>query len=271
MSDIDKLSQMARALRESRTGRHANPGSSRAVILTEAASKKRRRRLGVVWLVPLAAVLVISTAVAGVGPAGRFVWKRYLARIVGADRNAEVVAAASGSTVPASVVAAPPDEPAPLAASEPEPVQVKGPAEANVPRVRAASPRAARAAKVAKRAVAEPAEESKPGPTAEPAAAHAPSAPAIREDEDGRLYARAHEAHFVERNPSAALTAWDDYLAARPDGRFALEARYNRALCLVRLERLDEAKAALEPFRQGRFGSYRQVEATRLLDALNHR
>jgi hypothetical protein len=100
---------------------------------------------------------------------------------------------------------------------------------------------------------------------------NAPPAPAVVEDVDGRLYARAHEAHFVQRNAAAALTAWDAYLVAQPDGRFALEAKYNRALCLVRLERLDEAKTALRPFRDGRFGSYRQVEAARLLGALERR
>ena len=63
-------------------------------------------------------------------------------------------------------------------------------------------------------------------------------------DPEETLYRAAHEAHFVSRDPARALTAWDTYLAAHPNGRFAPEARYNRALTLVRLGRTDEARAA---------------------------
>ena len=55
-------------------------------------------------------------------------------------------------------------------------------------------------------------------------------------------YEAAHRAHFAERDPTKALRGWDAYLAAYPDGRFSLEARYNRALTLVRLGRTDEAR-----------------------------
>lgn len=50
-------------------------------------------------------------------------------------------------------------------------------------------------------------------------------------------------------------------------GRFASEASYNRALCLVRLGRHAEAKRALEPFASGTMG-YRQSEARQLLQEL---
>jgi TolA-binding protein len=88
-------------------------------------------------------------------------------------------------------------------------------------------------------------------------------------DREEGLYTVAHRAHFVDRDAAAALTAWDAYLAAYPDGRFAPEARYNRALTLVRLGRIDEARVALEPFADGRNHGYRQTEARRLLDALD--
>ena len=83
------------------------------------------------------------------------------------------------------------------------------------------------------------------------------------------LYRSAHAAHFSAHDPARALAAWDAYLAAAPRGRFSLEARYNRALCLVRLGRSSEALAALEPFAQGAFGGYRQSEASALVDALS--
>jgi hypothetical protein len=95
------------------------------------------------------------------------------------------------------------------------------------------------------------------------------SAAAASADREDDLYGVAHRAHFVERDPAASLRAWDAYLAAYPEGRFALEARYNRALSLVRLGRIDEARDALEPFADGRYGGYRAREARDLLDALD--
>ena len=84
------------------------------------------------------------------------------------------------------------------------------------------------------------------------------------------LYRRAHDLHFHGGDPGAALAAWDTYLAAEPDGRFAIEARYNRALLLVRLGRYAEARAALLPFARGDLAqaSYRQPEAEQLVERL---
>jgi TolA-binding protein len=85
------------------------------------------------------------------------------------------------------------------------------------------------------------------------------------------LYRRAHRAHFVHRAPERALAAWRSYLRRFPEGRFAPEARYNRALTLIRLERWDRAALALQPFADGRYGHYRRREARELLDALHAR
>ncbi|HEX3475633.1 MAG TPA: hypothetical protein VHT91_11455 [Kofleriaceae bacterium] len=84
------------------------------------------------------------------------------------------------------------------------------------------------------------------------------------------LYRRAHELHFHGGDPAAALAAWNTYLAAEPDGRFAVEARYNRALVLVRLGRHGEARAALAPFARGEVApaGYRQAEAEQLVERL---
>ena len=80
-------------------------------------------------------------------------------------------------------------------------------------------------------------------------------------------YARAHVAHFDGTSWQRALTAWDDYLRAYPRGTFAPEARYNRARCLIRLERFASAKQALRPFAAGAVGrGYRMTEARTLLD-----
>jgi hypothetical protein len=96
----------------------------------------------------------------------------------------------------------------------------------------------------------------------------ASGAPDAGVDAELELYRTAHRAHFTDHDSVAALAAWNAYLAKAPAGRFVLEARYNRALCLVRLERKAEARKALEPFARGAFGGYRKREATELLEVL---
>jgi TolA-binding protein len=90
-------------------------------------------------------------------------------------------------------------------------------------------------------------------------------------DAEAAAYGRAHRAHFAGSQPERALAAWDDYLRLYPRGAFAPEARYNRALCLARLRRFDEAERALLPFAEGRLGGYRRAEADQLLAWLRER
>lgn len=104
--------------------------------------------------------------------------------------------------------------------------------------------------------------------TPEPATSSSAGATAPS-DPNAALFAEAHRRHFVERDPHRALAAWDRYLAAAPNGRFVPEARYNRALTLVRMGRNVEAKRGLELFANGMYGPYRQDEAHALLDALD--
>jgi hypothetical protein len=79
------------------------------------------------------------------------------------------------------------------------------------------------------------------------------------------VYKAAHRAHFSEGNAAAAVRGYEEYLRVAPSGRFATEAAYNRGLCLVRLGRHAEARQALQPFADGRYGSYRRDSATKLL------
>jgi hypothetical protein len=84
-----------------------------------------------------------------------------------------------------------------------------------------------------------------------------------------RLYEEAHRLHFVEKSPAQALVAWEKYLTLAPHGALTLEARYNRAICLVRLERRSEALTALEAFARGDYGDYRKREASALIAKLS--
>jgi outer membrane biosynthesis protein TonB len=117
----------------------------------------------------------------------------------------------------------------------------------------------------------EPAPPALPTPVRKPRATTPPpraEPPAARPDADA-LYRTAHAAHFVRGDYAAALSAWDDYLAAaEPGHRWRLEASYNRGIALYRLGHTDEARRALEPFARGEYGSYRRAEAERLLQAL---
>jgi hypothetical protein len=85
------------------------------------------------------------------------------------------------------------------------------------------------------------------------------------------LYRKAHALHFhnTDGDWSGVLAAWDAYLAGEPTGRFAVEARYNRALVLVRLGRYADARTALAPYARGEHAGYRQLEATQLIERLD--
>jgi len=221
------VASAARALREMHDGSSPDDASTRRRILALAAVRIRRRRrtFAAIWL-PLAAVLVVSSAWAAA--TGRL--PRLVARLRGAPHETQRVAAGVMTAAPS---VRPSDTTATLA-----PTAIANPSPTPVVTSIASTTRA-----------------SGPAP--------------VKPDLEEALYAAAHHAHFVTHDPAAALRAWNDYLAAYPAGRFGLEARYNRALALVRLDRMDEARAALTPFADGRSGGYRQAEARSLLDALD--
>jgi TolA-binding protein len=230
----DALSRAARALRETRDGSVGDAPGTRGRVLAMAADRRRRRGRLTAVLIPFAAVLVLSTAWAAVtGRVSRFV--------DGLLRASPPSASADAVSGPAP----PPPLPLPTASASAAPDEVDAGLSVDAPPRRAPPPRA-----------------SQPIPRSLPSA----GAAATAEDD---LYGAAHRAHFVSHDPAAALRAWDAYLAAYPRGRFALEARYNRALSLVRLGRVPEAREALTPFADGTLGGYRRREARELIDALD--
>ncbi len=96
-------------------------------------------------------------------------------------------------------------------------------------------------------------------------APRAPSPPAGPDPEE--IYGRAHRAQFALHDYVAALAFWDAYLATGR-GSLVLEARWNRAIALVRLGRREAAIGALAPFAAGENEGYRQEEAQALLRVL---
>jgi hypothetical protein len=268
MNDVDRLKSLARALRENHTGLHPDPSRSRRAILAEVSTRPRRK-LRLAWVGPIAAVLGVSSAWAAAQPLQRFAWIRSIERVFGSFHSAEIADVPVEKTSRPTVNAALPVNATSAVTSAPEEAPssfTPSPAAPIVPRARPAATVSARPAVVAS-TTTEPARAEHRPTAAEPSAQKV--TPALPIDEGDALYEAAHVAHFVQKNPQRALDAWGAYLAKRPSGPFAPEANYNRALCLVRLGRLDEARAALRPFAQGRYGNYRRDDASSLLDALD--
>jgi hypothetical protein len=245
----DILERAAAALREEHDGSSPSAGATEMRILAKLGKRPRpawRMRI----LLPIAATLVGSAAWA----AGTGRLRPTIAAIEHAvfERHEEERAPPR--------VASPPPLPAPRV--NPAPSDVAPPSSAP-PTVAVPVPSSSTAL-----AAPVPAPRT-PAPSA-PAATATVATPPRQTDPDA-LYRSAHDAHFVRRDPAAALDGWDRYLAVAPNGPLATEARYNRAIALVRLGRDAEAKAALRPFAEGDYGPYRQAEAKSLVDMLDAR
>jgi hypothetical protein len=259
-----KLLDAIRALREEGDLPSERADETRARIVATLQKGKRRRARVALLVLPIAAVLAAASASAAVRGRLPAVWQSITAIFrTGGD--------AAEKRLPAK---APPRESAPAdetpttptgAQQVPE-VPVASRAEPEPVRSAPAAPAHARA----RPALAAPPPASASPELREPPVAEAAQSPAPSAGPDSlALYRAAHRLHFAARDPAAALVAWDAYLGADPRGAFALEARYNRALCLVRLGRPAEARQALAPFAEGRFGGYRQSEARALLDTMD--
>ena len=137
---------------------------------------------------------------------------------------------------------------APQARIEPPPAIIEV-----APAVQASEPISERERTVAPVAIAPAALAEPPAVETQPAALALPPAPRHVAQPDGllALYAEAHHLHFQAHDMAAALDAWDRYLVAAPNGTLAPEARFNRLVALVRLERWNEAATALAAFDSG--------------------
>ena len=251
----DLLKQATHALSES--GHDQQGGRyTRERLMASLHDRRRRSNTRFAVLLPMAAIFVGSTAFAAV--TGRLETMMVSALdVVGlvpkaAPWSGDVLPPASprsatGASRPKSV-ASPPAVPAPAVSEELQ----AAPESAPMP----ATPEA-------------PSQRSVPASEArEPRGASTPARPPAENDAH-EVYRRAQAAHFKNHDLAEAQRGYEAYLALQPAGRFAVDARYNRALCLVRLGRRAEAKAELERFAAGSYGGYRQADAQRLLAALN--
>jgi hypothetical protein len=236
----DLLSEATRALRETGEVSEIDARATRARVMGGLHQTRVRRRTRYAFLLPIAATFVAASAWGAASGKAQLVWASL-------ERMAHI--------------SAPTQTPAPSpthkSTSALPPVPVPQPDLTPTPAPETPS------AKLA---------HTVPGASAPPhpgdAHSTAPLTPQEAADPTLALYRVAHTAHFVDHDPARALQAWDAYLAAAPNGAFAPEAHYNRALSLVRLGRNSEARSALEPFANGSYGGYRQAEASALLERI---
>jgi hypothetical protein len=252
MSDT-LLREAARALRASSHEPEENSEATRRAVMASLHGQRRRRHTATAFLIPAAALLAGSTAWASATGTLPHVWV-HMKSAVGLDTALESETADTEPVRPAP-------RRAKMPASRPhvaEQLALEPGAPGELPPEQAI-------------VSAGPAIERAPAEVADGTDAASAKRRASASDTVSKahaLYRAAHHAHFTTRDPASALAAWEAYLRAAPRGRFGVEARYNRALCLVRLGRHAEARAALTPFAEGRFGGYRDREATALLEAL---
>jgi TolA-binding protein len=269
MIDLDEAT---RALRDESDGASVGAPQTRARIMRSLHEGTHRRRVRWGFGVPLAVVFAGSTAFAGArGDLGETVQEAFSsvrALVTGAPAETPRSAAPSrGSVAAAPPPVAPAEPPEAAPAAPPEPAVALPETEPLAPSP--AQVRGVPTPPTSERRAAPTPEEEKPRLTA-PAEAPSTNAP-TESNEATRLYRKAHEAQFVQADCESALSAYDAYLTSAPRDRLVPEARYNRALCLVRLGRTGAARSALQPFADGAYGDFRRREARELLDALGGR
>jgi hypothetical protein len=235
-------------LREESAGDDASARLTRARVMGSLQEGRVRRRTRVAFLIPIAATFAAASAFGAAGGRAERAFDA-VARVFGVHRDAPTVKPSRSTSQRTGAASVPAAEPVP-----PDPVPVAPPTPEPTP------------APVAVAATSSPVVTTAAGERSRTLSSG--SAGTAASDPAFDLYKAAHRVHFVERDDARALTAWNAYLKAAPGGSFAIEARYNRALCLVRLKRATEARTALEPFAKGRYGGYRQAEAAKLIEAL---
>jgi hypothetical protein len=282
MTDSDVLVRAAKALREAHDGRREGSGFTRARVMSTLHRERRRTILRWAIASPLASVLLVGSAWAqstGQWPA---IWQAVTRVFVAAPRQPEPVHSRRHEPAPRQVSGASALErrSEPSDAAAPEAI---APAPAPLPEVAPPEPPGLeRSQPLPPKPLRPRSKRRAPGPKSMPSSASTDEGQATtREDgaaragaperaPDGELsrFRAAHDLHFMGDRPRDAIAAYERYLREFPSGRFVPEASYNIALDRIKLGDKAGARAALAPFADGRYGSYRQKEAAQLLDAL---
>jgi len=237
----DDFAALIAAYRAENRGTALDAGAVRARVLEATGLRRRRRSRRAAWLLPIAAVLVGSGALAASAPA-RDVATRFFAAFAGVS-----VARVAPPPAQRARPSAPSATSVPIHPDALEPAAERPATSSSTSAARRAGPR------VAKSVIAAVAAAATPTATATNEVPAVVVAPNSGPDSalDGALaadiasYRTAHELHFVHADYGRALAAWNAYLARFPHGTFAPEARLNRAVCLARLGHAEQALAVL--------------------------
>jgi hypothetical protein len=241
----EELVRAFRALREETSGAAPDAEETLDRVLVSVHVRQRRR----FWLVkpwlPIAAVLVGTSAWAAASGRLDSIWP-----------------AADDPPPPAAVVAATaqPSERAPFTSAPFTSAQ--------------ASATVAPSAEAAPSATAAPAPPRVHASASSTAVAPSSAAPARNTlAQDKADFEAAYRLHAATKagdvaKAQAAVAAWNQYLATHPNGRFVPEAKYARAVALARAGLRNEAREALRPFADGEPGSYRRDDALEVMQAI---
>lgn len=256
MSD-DLLSKMTRALAEEHDGTTAVPGATRARVVRTLAERKPRRKK---WLaVGIPAFVLFGGSTAWAAATGNLppVMQKVVAVLIGDVAVDEP--AAEAPVAQRSGKWAPPPTPIEEATALVEEEVEEEPEEETVePQVEEAKSEPPKIASVA----------SNPKPTTADRPTNADLPP---EDHTALVtYRAAHRAHFRQGDCAGAVSGYRKYLREQPSGTFALEAKYNLGVCLIRMGQTAEAKRLLQPFADGAHGNYRKEKSQELIDALGN-
>ncbi|MGZ3418411.1 MAG: tetratricopeptide repeat protein [Polyangiales bacterium] len=246
MSD-DFLERATRALKDTGEPPPADVVRTRLRVMEDLRVERKKRARIFYVVVPIAAVLACATA-----------WAAQTGRLAALVRGLKGTPSEVTAPTPTPIAPRPSAIATVTPSATPEPAAIEPAPSASAPVVAVAPPPVAPSMPAAKTSVSA-----------------APSATAVAEESDAgsadlAAYKLAHKLHFSDQNYASAIGAWENYLHDFPGGAFAVEARYNRAICLVKLGRNAEAKTALAPFAEGKVaGGYRQEQAKALLDVLD--
>jgi hypothetical protein len=251
------LGGLVDAYRAETADRDRDARALRARVLAGARAHRRSFRHHT-WLMPLMATLVGSAALAATGGGGVRPLSRLLALleshpsapkvlpVTGRKSTRELVGEPTVASSPPVVVAVP-AAPVASAGVSVVPLSALPVDEALVPR-----PEHVRRVQV-----------TAPGAAARPLVAD--------ERELGgelTLYERAHALHFGGGTPLAALRGWRSYLNEYPSGALSAEARFNEAVCLLKLGRAAEARPLLKALAAGPVAPSVQSQAREVLAGL---
>jgi hypothetical protein len=252
----NRVDRALRALREGQSGESPDAEKTLESVLAELRAVKRSPWQKARWGIPIAAVLALSTAALAH-------WQPFASPRDPAPRPSALAAFPRDPAPRPSGLALPPELSPSASLDAPAPSREAPVSFAPARPSQRVSRSVATASPVA---VAPLATAPIPtGPLATAPLATAPLATAGEDSAEAEAYTRAHRLHFDGADPAAALAAWDDYLRHFPEGRFAPDARYNRAIALLKLRRYAEAREALQPFADGVYAGYHRDDARRLL------